>query len=82
MVIRDQAEKIEKLNLELAWLKRQIFGSKSEHYVPMDDIPSLFPVEEPPAQPEEYPPTTVSEIPADLLREERMIGVPEDQLRE
>ena len=60
-VIRDQAEKIEKLSHELAWFRRQMFGSKTEHYIPQDDTPSLFPEEESPAQPEESPLTTVSE---------------------
>lgn len=82
----------EKLRQENAWLKRQLFGSKAEHYIPTDDTPSLFPEEESPAQPEESPSTTVSgherkvrqanvlsEIPADLPREERVIDVPEDQ---
>ena len=31
-VIRDQAEKIEKLSNELSWFRRQMFGSKTEHY--------------------------------------------------
>ena len=59
--IRDLAEEVEKLSNELAWFKRQMFGSKTEHYIPEDDTPSLFPEEESPAQPEESPPTTVSE---------------------
>ena len=90
--IRDLAEGNEKLSNELAWFRRQLFGSKTEHYIPEDDTPSLFPEEESPAQPEESPSTTVSEherkvrqanalseIPADLPREERVIDVPEDQ---
>lgn len=85
-------EENEKLRQENAWLKRQIFGSRAERYIPTDDTPSLFPEEESPAQPEESPSTTVSgherkvrqanalsEIPADLPREERVIDVPEDQ---
>ncbi|MGN0870835.1 MAG: hypothetical protein ACI4UV_06540 [Victivallales bacterium] len=51
----------EKLRQENAWLKRQLFGSKAEHYIPTDDTPSLFPEEESSAQPEESPLTTVSE---------------------
>ena len=90
--IRDLAEENEKLSHELAWFRRQMFGSKTEHYIPQDDTPSLFPEEESPAQPEESPLTTVSEherkvrqanalseIPADLPREERIIDVPEEQ---
>ena len=45
-VIRDQAEKIEKLSNELSWFRRQMFGSKTEHYILEDDTPSLFPEEE------------------------------------
>ena len=32
VAIRDLAEKVEKLSNELAWFKRQMFGSKTEHY--------------------------------------------------
>ena len=46
--IRDLAEEIEKLSNELAWFKRQMFGSKTEHYIPEDNTPSLFPEEESP----------------------------------
>ena len=42
-IIREQAEEIEKLSNELAWFKRQMFGSKTEHYIPEDNTPSLFP---------------------------------------
>ncbi len=89
---KSKGDEIAKLRQENAWLKRQIFGSRAERYIPTDDTPSLFPEEESPAQPEESPPTTVSEherkvrqanalseIPADLPREERVIDVPEDQ---
>ena len=34
--IRDLAEEVEKLSNELAWFKRQMFGSKTEHYIPED----------------------------------------------
>ena len=91
-IVKKQGDEIAKLRQENAWLKRQIFGSRAERYIPTDDTPSLFPEEESPAQPEESPPTTVSEherkvrqanalseIPADLPREERVIDVPEDQ---
>ena len=47
-IIREQAEEIEKLSNELAWFKRQMFGSKTEHYIPEDNTPSLFPEEESP----------------------------------
>ena len=39
-IIREQAEEIEKLSNELAWFKRQMFGSKTEHYIPEDKITS------------------------------------------
>ena len=90
--IRDLAEENEKLSNELAWFRRQLFGSKTEHYIPEDDTPSLFPEEEPPKSSEEpktatiseherkvRQPNALSEIPADLPREERVIDVPEDQ---
>ena len=32
-IIREQAEEIEKLSNELAWFKRQMFGSQTEHYI-------------------------------------------------
>ena len=41
--IRELAEENEKLSNELAWFRRQLFGSKTEHYIPRDDTPSLFP---------------------------------------
>ena len=90
--IRDLAEENEKLSNELAWFRRQLFGSKTEHYIPEDNTPSLFPEEEPPKSSEEpktatiseherkvRQPNALSEIPADLPREERVIDVPEDQ---
>lgn len=77
---------------ELAWFRRQLFGSKTEHYIPRDDTPSLFPEEMSPESPKEVPTATVaeherkvrqanalSEIPADLPREERVIDVPEEK---
>ena len=60
-IIREQAEEIEKLSNELAWFKRQMFGSKTEHYIPRDDTPSLFPEEMSPESPKEVPMATVSE---------------------
>ena len=90
-IIRNQAEDIEKLSNENAWLKRQIFGSKSEHYIPQDDTPSLFPEPEASAPPEDVTHTVasherqerqanaLSEIPADLPREERIIDVPKTE---
>ena len=85
--------KIEKLSAENAWLKRQIFGSKTEHYIPADDTPSLFQEESLPENSAECLPTTtvaeherkprqpnaLAEIPAEIPREERIIDVPEDQ---
>ena len=77
---------------ELAWFRRQLFGSKTEHYIPRDDTPSLFPEEMSPESPKEVPMATVSEherkvrqanalseIPGDLPREERVIDVPEEE---
>ncbi|UKI31952.1 MAG: hypothetical protein L6W00_09835 [Lentisphaeria bacterium] len=92
VAIRDLAEEVEKLSNELAWFRRQLFGSKTEHYIPRDDTPSLFPEEMSPESPKEVPTATVaeherkvrqanalSEIPADLPREERVIDVPEEE---
>ena len=86
------AEEVEKLSNELAWFKRQMFGSKTEHYIPEDDTPSLFPEEESPEPSKEVQTATVSEherkvrqpnalseIPADLPREECVIDVPEEE---
>ena len=91
-VIWDLAEEIEKLSNELSWFKRQMFGSKSEHYLPTDDTPSLFPEENLPEPIKESPnitvaehdrqarqPNALAEIPADLPREERIIDVPETE---
>ena len=90
--IRELAEENEKLSNELAWFRRQLFGSKTEHYIPEDNTPSLFPEEESPEPSKEVPTATVaeherkvrqanalSEIPADLPREERVIDVPEEE---
>lgn len=90
-VIWNLAEENEKLSAEIAWLKRQIFGSKSERFLPepeaTPELPGFEAVKEE-APPE--PPQTVAaherkarkenalgEIPADLPREERIIDVPE-----
>ena len=59
--IRDLAEENEKLSNELAWFRRQLFGSKTEHYIPEDDTPSLFPEEMSPESPKEVPTATVAE---------------------
>ena len=59
--IRDLAEENEKLSNELAWFRRQLFGSKTEHYIPEDDTPSLFPEEESPEPSKEVQTATVSE---------------------
>ena len=58
--IRDLAEEVEKLSNELAWFRRQMFGSKTEHYIPRDDTPSLFPEEMSPESPKEVPTATVA----------------------
>lgn len=83
---------VEKLNLLVAWFQRQMFGSKTEHYVPTDDTPTLFPEENLPEPVKETQsitvaehdrharqPNALAEIPEDLPREERVIDVPEDQ---
>ena len=57
--IRDLAEEVEKLSNELAWFKRQMFGSKTEHYIPEDNTPSLFPEEESPEPSKEVQTATV-----------------------
>jgi len=82
----------EKLNLLVAWFQRQMFGSKTEHYIPTDDTPALFPEENLPEPVKENQsitvakhdrqtrqPNALAEIPEDLPREERVIDVPEDQ---
>ena len=90
IVIWNQAEKIEKLSLELAWLKRQIFGSRAERFLPVGEETPPLPGLEPSVEPENHPETVqtvsahertvrkgnaLSEIPADLPREERIIDV-------
>lgn len=93
-VIWNQAEEIEKLSHELAWLKRQLYGCKTERFLPEEESTPLLPglVS---TQPEEAIQETVqkvsehersvrkenalSEIPADLPREERIIDIPEEE---
>ena len=77
--IRDLAEENEKLSNELAWFRRQLFGSKTEHYIPRDDTPSLFPEEMSPESPKEVPTATVAEHERKVPREERVIDVPEEE---
>lgn len=36
-VIRNLAEELERLGNEVAWFKRQIFGAKSERFLPDSD---------------------------------------------
>ena len=81
-VIRDQAEKIEKLSNELSWFRRQMFGSKTEHYIPEEEEEA--PIEKAPQKVSEHErrvrqPNALSEIPSDLPREERIIDVPEEK---
>lgn len=90
-VIRNQAEEIERLGNENAWLKRQIFGAKSERFLPDSDETQPLPGFEPPPAEESVPApqkvaeherkprqeNALSEIPAGLPREERIIDVPE-----
>jgi cell division protein FtsB len=85
---------IVKLESENAWLKRQVFGSKSERFIPGVDQSVLLPgfeEEEPDPQPAMQ---SVAEhtrkvreqngwdqIPADIPREDRIIDVPEEKRR-
>ena len=81
------------LKSENAWLKRQVFGSKSERFIPRADQSVLLPgfEEEPDPQPAMQ---SVAEhtrkvreqngwdqIPADIPREDRIIDVPEEKRR-
>lgn len=93
-IIHRQAECIEKLSQELAWLKRQVFGSKAERFLPSEESTALLPgfaVPAPEGKPQEIrqsvvaherkvrQPNALSEIPADLPREERIIDIPEEK---
>ena len=70
--IRELAEENEKLSNELAWFRRQLFGSKTEHYIPRDDTPSLFPEEMSPESPKEVPTATVAEHERKVRQAERI----------
>ena len=71
-----------------------MFGSQTEHYIPEDDIPSFFPEEEEEVPIEKASqkvseherrirqPNALSEIPADLPREDCIIDVPEEKRQE
>ena len=83
---------IEQLTAQLAWFQRQLFGAKSEKFVPLpDDAPSL-PGLESEAQSEPPDPQHIEahdrkarekfgwdEIPENLPREEVIIDVPEEE---
>ena len=67
-----------------------MFGSKTKHYIPEDDTPSLFPeeeevpIEKAPQKVSEHErgirqPNALSEISSDLPRKERIIDVPEEK---
>ena len=67
-----------------------MFGSKTKHYIPEDDTPSLFPeeeevpIEKAPQKVSEHErrirqPNALSEIPSDLPRKERIIDVLEEK---
>jgi len=93
IVIWNQAEEIEKLSNENAWLKRQIFGVKSERFLPGSDETQALPGFEAPAVEDIVPSAqkvaehersprkenALSEIPADFPREERIIDIPEEE---
>ena len=93
-VIGNLVGEIERLGNENAWLKRQIFGSRAERFLPTGEETPQLPGLEPSAEPEKQPETVqtvsahertvrkenaLSEIPADLPREERIIDVPEEE---
>ena len=82
-----------KLEYENAWLKRQIFGSKSERFLPAADQSGLLPgfeetsESEVPAESQTIAEHTRKirkkngwdEIPSDLPREDRIIDIPEEK---
>ncbi len=99
-IIRKQTDDIDKLkeqNMKLsqenAWLKRQIFGSKSEHFISISEGTDLLPgfsVEASLAEVDKVAHVSPydrkaavqkgwTEIPDDLPREERIIDIPEEQ---
>ncbi len=90
-MIRRQAEIIEKLTVQIAWFQRQLFGAKSEKFVPVPEGTALLPgfeatPEAVPSEPAQYVESHGrkprekfgwNEIPSDLPREEVVIDVPE-----
>jgi transposase len=99
-IIRKQTAEISKLkeqntNLfqENAWLKKQLFGSKSEHFVPSPEGTDMLPgfeFESVPVENSEISHVSShdrkavtqkgwTEIPDDLPREERIIDIPEEE---
>ena len=40
--IEEQSLEIKKLTVQIAWLNRQLFGRKSERFIPGSDQPGLF----------------------------------------
>ena len=82
---------VEKLTLQVAWFQRQLFGAKSEKFVPVPEGTALLPgfeaaPEAAPVEPAQHVESHErkprekfgwNEIPADLPREEVVIDVPE-----
>jgi len=82
---------VEKLTAQIAWFQRQLFGAKSEKFVPVPEGTALLPgfeaaPEAAPVEPAQHVESHErkprekfgwNEIPADLPREELVIDVPE-----
>lgn len=91
--LRSYKSHVEKLTNELSWLKRQVFGSKNEKFLPETEGTSLLPgLEAPETEVPEIIVQKVSEherkvrekngweeIPEGLPREERILDVPEEK---
>lgn len=92
--LRQLLEMNEKLQQENTWLKRQIFGSKTERFLPEVEPTPLLPGITSPRQEESIQETVqkvsehernvrkenaLSEIPEGLPREERIIEIPEEE---
>ena len=93
-IIYRQAECIKKLSQEPAWLKRQVFGSKTKRFLPSEESAALLPgfaVPVPKRKPQEtkqsvaahersvHKESASTQIPDDLPREKRIIDIPEEQ---
>lgn len=76
--ILDLAEKNERLGLELVWFRRQIFGSKTEHYIPDNGTFPLFPKETLSAPSQEPQATAVSEHERKVRQPNALSDIPAD----